>query len=220
MNSKLMAGVAAVVVVVVAGALVTTFMGNSCGSSGSSSAAPVSAEVAEVLKVRDGDVILGKADAPITIVEYASLTCPHCAHFATTVLPQVKTDWIDSGKAKLVYRDYPLDRVALRASVLMRCLPAERRYPFIDVLFKTQNTWAASQDANAALARTAKLAGLSDDQANACVADTNNENAVLQSRQEAGTKLAVQSTPTIFVNGRVADHGTVESFTAALKAAQ
>ncbi|MFD2265483.1 DsbA family protein [Lacibacterium aquatile] len=219
MNSKLMVGVAAVVVVVVAGALIPTFMDS--GSSGSSTgSSAVSAEVAEVLKLRDGDVILGNPSAPITIVEYASLTCPHCASFSTNVLPQVKAEWIDSGKAKLVYRDFPLDRVALRASVLTRCLPAERRYPFIDVLFKTQNQWAGSQDANAALARTAKLAGLGDEQANACVADTANENAVLQSRQEASTKLSVQSTPTIFVNGRVAEHGSVESFTAALKAAQ
>jgi protein-disulfide isomerase len=72
------------------------------------------------------DHVLGKADAPITIIEYASLTCPHCAEFNKEVLPEVKTKYIETGKAKLIYRDFPLDQWALRASVLARCAPADK----------------------------------------------------------------------------------------------
>lgn len=223
MNSKLLVGVSVVVLAVIAGAMVTTFMGQS-GPTGSTTAAnqtPVSSDVAEVLKLRPDDVVLGNRDAPLTLVEYASLTCPHCATFATTVLPQIKTEWIETGKAKLVFRDFPLDRLALRAAVLTRCLPAERRYPYIDVLFKSQDQWAGNPDtAFDALARTAKLAGLSDDQASACVADAKNEEVVLQSRLEASQKLAVAATPTVFLNGKPVDHSSADSLIAALKAAQ
>jgi protein-disulfide isomerase len=222
MNSKLMLGVSVVVLAVIAGAVGSTFMGqgNSAGGTVSAQSA-VNPEVADILKLRDGDVVLGNKDAPLTLVEYASLTCPHCASFANTVLPQIKKDWVETGKVKLIYRDFPLDRLALRGSVLTRCLPAERRYTFVEVLFRTQNQWAANGEAAFDnLARTAKLAGLSDEQINACVADTKNEEAVLQSRLEASQKLAVQATPTIFLNGRPVDHSTADTLIAALKAAQ
>ena len=113
---------------------------------------PASADAASLLQVTPQDRVLGQADAPITIVEYASMTCPHCAHFANEVLPELKKKWIDTGKAKLVMRPFPLDQVALRAEMLARCLPPERYYPMIETLFKTQEKWAVA----AGLARRAR----------------------------------------------------------------
>src|SRR6185312_15839778 len=99
------------------------------------------------------DHVLGKADAPITITEYASLTCPHCAEFDRDTLPKIKKNWIDTGKAKLVYRDFPLDQLALRAAMLARCAPPDRYFAFINTLFQSQDTWARSSDPEQALER-------------------------------------------------------------------
>src|SRR5438067_6939922 len=98
-------------------------------------------DTAKLLALTPDDRILGKPDAPVTIIEYASLTCPHCAHFTTDVLPQLKEKWIDAGKAKLVLRDFPLDEPALRAAMVARCAPAERYFPLIDTLFASQEKW-------------------------------------------------------------------------------
>src|SRR5437899_1859638 len=94
------------------------------------SVSPADAEKA--LALTKDDRVLGKPDAPVTIIEYASLTCPHCAHFATDALPKLKEKWIDSGKAKLVLRDFPLDEPALRAAMVARCAPPGRFYPLVD----------------------------------------------------------------------------------------
>ena len=115
------------------------------------------------------DRVLGKADAPITIIEYASLTCPHCADFDKEVLPELKTKYIETGKAKLVYRDFPLDQWAMRAAMLARCAPADKYFSFIDVLFQNQITWATAKDPMAALEKIGKLGGVSSEQFNACM---------------------------------------------------
>ncbi len=173
-----------------------------------------------LLLARDGDRVLGTADAPITIVEYASFTCPHCANFANKVLPQIKKDWVDTGKAKLIYRDFPLDRVAYEASLLARAVPAERYYPFVEILFSQQEKWATAKDPRAALAQLAKLAGLGSAEINAAFDNKAVGDAILAQRLEASEKLGVDSTPTLFINGvKVADHGTVEAFAKALAAA-
>jgi hypothetical protein len=117
------------------------------------------ANAASLLAPTPQDRILGKPDAPITIVEYASLTCPHCAHFDTDVLPKLKEKWIDSGKAKLILRDFPLDEPAMRAAMVARCAPPERFYPLVDALFAGQEKWATAKDYRAALERLAKLGG-------------------------------------------------------------
>ncbi len=104
-------------------------------------AAPQLADAQSLLQLNKDDRILGKPDAPITIVEYASLTCPHCAHFENDVLPELKKKWIDSGKAKLVLRDFPLDEPALRAAMIARCAPPDRYYAYVDTLFATQDKW-------------------------------------------------------------------------------
>lgn len=162
---------------------------------------PSAAAMAKPLEVTPDDRILGKPDAPVTIVEYASMTCPHCAHFATEVLPKLKEKWIDSGKARLVLRDYPLDEPALRASMIARCEPADKFYPFVDTLFADQTKWVLAKDYKAELAKLALLSGMNKTKFDACLASKEGEDKVLQSRLVATQQLGVNSTPTFFING-------------------
>ena len=148
------------------------------------------------------DRVLGKADAPITIIEYASMTCPHCAHFSKEVLPQLQKKWIDTGKAKLILRDFPLDEVALRAAMVARCAPPERFYPLVETFFETQEQWVVANDWRTPLARIARLGGISQKEFDACLGNKTVEDQVAQSRLTAATQLGVNSTPTFFVNGK------------------
>ena len=156
----------------------------------------------EALALKPDDRILGKPDAPITIIEYASLTCPHCAHFEVDVLPKLKQKWIDTGKAKLVLRDFPLDALALAAATVARCVPAEKFYPLVDTFFAQQEQWAAAHEPRAALEKLAKLAGIGDKQFKTCTEDKKLEDQVVQSRLTAAQQLGVNSTPSFFVNGQ------------------
>jgi protein-disulfide isomerase len=180
-------------------------------------APPPAADAAKLLAVAPDDRILGKKDAPVTIIEYASLTCPHCAHFTTEVLPKIKEKWIDSGKVRLVLRDYPLDEPAMRAAMVARCAPPARFYAFIDTLFADQQQWVLAKDYKAALARLALLGGMSKAQFDNCLADKAGEDKVLQSRLAATQQLGVNSTPTFFINGaKFEGDPSVEGFDAAL----
>ena len=161
--------------------------------------------------------VLGNPEAPITIIEYASLTCPHCAEFDKTVLPQLKTAYIDTGKAKLVYRDFPLDGVALKASMIARCLPSDRYFPFIDALFKQQSSWAYGGDPKTGLQRMARLAGMSQDTFDKCFDDKSLEDQVLQERLEGSRQFDIQGTPTLIVNGKVSDGNGFEDLDKMLK---
>lgn len=174
---------------------------------------PVPTTPAGVLAVSPDDRILGKTDAPITIIEYASLTCPHCRDFDTETLPQLKAKWIDTGKAKLVLRDYPLDEPAMRAAMIARCAPPERFYAFIDTFFRDQEQWAMARDYRAALERLALLGGISKQRFAACIADKAGEDRVVNSRLVATRTLGVNATPTFFINGTKLDGApTLEAF--------
>jgi len=171
------------------------------------------ADANKMLSLTKDDRILGKPDAPITIIEYASLTCPHCRHFEDQVLPQIEKKWIDTGKAKLVMRDFPLDQRALQAEMLARCVPPQRYYPLVKTLFATQEEWVLAKDWPAALARTVRLAGIGANEFDSCLADKKLEDAVAQSRLTAATQLGVDATPTFFVNGKKFEgEPTVEAF--------
>ena len=174
---------------------------------------PMLADAKIVLQITKDDRILGNPEAPITIVEYASLTCPHCAHFANEVLPEIKKEWIDTGKAKLVLRDFPLDEPALRAAMIARCAPPERYYAFADTFFAAQEKWVRSGDYREALARLAKLGGMGQAEFDTCIKNTELENKIVEGRLRATQELEVSSTPTFFVNGsKLAGAPTREEF--------
>jgi protein-disulfide isomerase len=171
------------------------------------------------LSITKDDRVLGNPDAPITIIEYASLTCPHCAHFTNEVLPELKKKWIDTGKAKLVLREFPLDEPALRAAMIARCAPPDRFYAYVDALFATQDKWVMAKDYREALARIVKLGGMSQDEFDNCLKNTNLENKILEERLAASKELDVNSTPTFFINGtKFAGAPSVEEFDKALSA--
>ena len=162
---------------------------------------PGASDAASLLAISKDDRILGSPTAPITIVEYVSLTCPHCAHFTDEVLPEIKKKWIDTGKVKLVLRDFPLDDEAVHASMIARCAPHDRFYAFIDTFFADQANWAAAPDYRAALSRLAELGGMSKNEVDSCLKDATLENQVISSRLVAANQLGVNATPTFFVNG-------------------
>ena len=162
---------------------------------------PLLADAQTVLALSKDDRVLGNPDAPITIVEYASLTCPHCAHFTNDVLPELKKKWIDTGKAKLVLRDYPLDEPALRAAMIARCAPPDRYYGYVDIFFGAQEKWVTARDYRDALARLVKLGGMSREEFDNCLKNTALENKIVEGRLIASKELDVNSTPTFFING-------------------
>jgi protein-disulfide isomerase len=163
---------------------------------------PSEAASADKLAPTKEDRVLGQPGAPITIIEYASLSCPHCAHFAKDVLPKLKEKWIDTGKAKLILRAFPLDEPALRAAMVAQCAPPDRYYPLVEMFFETQDKWVLAKDARAALGRLALLAGIGKKEFDSCVDNKALEDAVTQSRLTASTQLGVNATPTFFINGK------------------
>ncbi len=152
-----------------------------------------------------GEIVLGKAEAPVTIIEYASMTCPHCANFHTKILPALKEKYIDTGKVKLFFREFPLDGVALRASMLARCGGEAKAHPLIDILFKQQAVWATSEDPLAALARVARLGGMSQAAFDACMADEALMKQLVQSRQDGSEKYDIKGTPSFIIDGKTHD---------------
>ena len=150
-----------------------------------------------------GEPSIGDAAAPVTIIEYASLTCPHCAAFHNEVLPELKQRYIDAGKVRLVLRDFPLDENALKAAVIAHCAGPERQPRFIEVFFAQQQSWTRAKDPIIALKQLARLGGLGDGEIDACLADKDLENAVLQARLDGQKEFDIKSTPTFIINGKV-----------------
>jgi protein-disulfide isomerase len=169
------------------------------------SPAPPAASLSAALALTPDDRILGNKDAPITIIEYASLTCPHCAHFAAEVLPKIKEKWIDTGKARLILRDDPLAEPALRAAMIARCAPPQQFYPFVEMLFENQGKWVMSSDYLAALKRLALLDGITPKRVDDCLADKTLEDKIVGSRLSATQQLNVNATPTFFIDGNKFD---------------
>lgn len=148
------------------------------------------------------DMVLGQAEAPITIIEYASLTCPHCASFHTELLPELKKEFIDTGKAKLIFRDFPLDQVAFAGAVLARCAAPEKYFTYLNVLFAQQRQWATAKDPVASLKQIARLGGMPAEQFDKCLNDKALGDYILAQRLEGNQKFNVNSTPTLIINGK------------------
>lgn len=170
------------------------------------------ANVPAGLQIGEKDHVMGKADAAVTIVEYASMTCSHCASFHNDVLPAIKTKYVDTGKVKFVYRDFPLDRVAAQAAQLAECVDRDRYFGVIATVFQTQAQWAAGKEPLADLLKLLRLAGLGEAQAKACLDDQKGLEAIL-AEQQGGVALGVDSTPTLFINGvKFTGPRTVQAF--------
>jgi protein-disulfide isomerase len=129
------------------------------------------------------------------------MTCPHCAQFHNTVLPTIKSEFIDKGHVRLVFRDFPLDNLALTASVVARCAGPDRYFQFLNALFASQNKWARDSNPVAALSRIARLGGMSQADFDSCLKKKEVTEKVLAQRLEADKAYGVRSTPTIIVNG-------------------
>jgi protein-disulfide isomerase len=149
------------------------------------------------------DMALGPADAPVTIVEFASMTCPHCAAFNKEVFPKLKSEYIDTGKIRYVFREFPLDVKALAGSMLARCIAkddAGKYYAVVDLLFRQQNDWVVKNTTDT-LTRIGKQAGLSQQAVEDCLKDQVLMDKVAADQKYAAEVLKVDSTPTFFING-------------------
>jgi protein-disulfide isomerase len=154
----------------------------------------------------DGDMVLGSENAPVTVIEYASMTCPHCAHFSETTFPELKKRYIDSGKVRYIFREFPFDKLAAAAFMLARCASkdggSEKYMAVVETLFAKQNEWEVTDDAVPRLLNFAKQLGFSDESFKACLTNQQVLNSIEQVRNRAVEKLGVNSTPTFFVNGK------------------
>jgi protein-disulfide isomerase len=149
-----------------------------------------------------GDRVLGKDDAPVTIVEYASFTCVHCANFHINNLPAFKEKYIDTGKAKLIFREFPFDAMATAMSMLARCTPSERYYPLVDLFFRRQEAIMTSQKPLDELQAAARLAGFTQESFEACLKNQSIYDGVNAVKKHGAETLGVNSTPTFFINGK------------------
>lgn len=141
----------------------------------------------------------GDPNAGLTMIEYSSLTCPHCAHFHTDILPKIREAYIAPGKLKLEMRDFPLDQYALRAAAMARCAPESRYFPLLDMLFKQQSKWTRATDPIGAIKQIGRLAGISAEQADACMSNEALLDGILKIRLGGQQDHDVSSTPTFVV---------------------
>lgn len=151
------------------------------------------------------DRVLGKAEAPVTITEYSSFTCSHCAQFSVDTFPKIKSEYIDTGKVRFVFRDFPLNSPSLAAAVVARCLPPERYFGFVEMLFRDQKEWAQHADMKGVLDDLkvrAQLAGLAEADFQACLKNADLIKGLQERAAEAEKKHQINSTPTFLVNGK------------------
>jgi protein-disulfide isomerase len=148
-----------------------------------------------------GDEIMGSPNAPVVIVEYASMTCPHCAHFHETTFPEMKKRYIDTGKVRFIFREFPLDPLATAGSVLARCAGKDKYFPMLETLFAHQKEWVVQKPLEPLLA-IARQAGFTQQSFDQCLSNQQLVEGVEASRAR-GTKLGVSSTPTFFINGTI-----------------
>jgi protein-disulfide isomerase len=148
-----------------------------------------------------GDVVLGSDKAPVTIIEYASMTCPHCAHFSETTYPELKKRYIDTGKVRFIFREFPLDALAAAGFMLARCAGKDKFLPIIETLFAKQADWVVQKPIEP-LKAIAKQFGFTEESFNQCLANQKVLDDIQAVRDRAAEKLLVNSTPTFFINGK------------------
>ncbi len=171
--------------------------------------------VAGIVPVNEAikEMVLGSNDAPVTIQEFSSLGCPHCANFHRNILPQIKKKYIDTGKVRLIFTDFPLGTPALAASMVARCAGPKKFFGFIEIIFSSQSQWARSSDPLKALSKVARFGGMSVADVDACLKYQGLLTHIRQNAQVAMDKHKVNSTPTFVINGElVSGAQSFESF--------
>ncbi len=167
------------------------------------------------------DEVMGNVNAPVTIIEYASMTCPHCKSFHEKIMPQIKEQYVDTGKAKYILRPFPFDgdRRGEAAFMLAKCAPNNNYYPMIDELFRTQNVWGRQGNPVPELLRIAKFAGMTEDDFKACLSNQELLTKIIKGRNKAVKDFGVQATPTVFVNDQKLGDSRFETVSKAIEAA-
>lgn len=148
------------------------------------------------------DIVMGDPDAPVTVIEYSSMTCPHCARLHTNTLPALKEQYIETGKVNYIMREFPLDNLAAAASMLARCMPEDKFYAFVDMLYEKQAEWANSDDPLRELRQISKVAGFTEERFNSCLSDQQALDYIQQVRDTGNQQYDIRSTPTLIINGQ------------------
>jgi len=166
---------------------------------------PLMAQQASIMKLMEPGPLpeksFGPADAKVTIVEYASVTCHHCMNFHMETWPKLQEKYIDTGKIRFIMREFPLDTLATAGFMLARCAGDDRWYPMLDLLYRSQESWAHAKNPADELFNTVKQAGMTKDSFEACLGDQKLLDGINKTRTR-GTELGVNSTPTFFINGQ------------------
>lgn len=149
-----------------------------------------------------GDIVYGSADAPVEIIEYASLTCPHCARFAADIFPKIKSEYVDTGKVRFIYRNFVMNQFDMAASVVARCKDTEVTKRLMTVFFDRQAAWIGAEDRVGALAGLARRAGgMSRTQFDRCIADRDMQQHLAKMTDDGRIRYKVNATPTLLVEG-------------------
>ena len=227
MNKKLLTGGALVAVCAVIGYTALGFATRSDTAEISATKAPAGVQVADasgtVVALADsdpaevfvgentesggytGDVVEGAEESPVTIIEYASLTCPHCKSFHKSIYNEMKEEYIDGKKIRFIYRDFPLDNYALAASVIARCGGESKYIPMIDLFFEKQDQWRGAENVLDELKRLARLGGLGSAQIDACMSDQALGQSIVDRARVGQDEFEVRATPTVLINGEKFD---------------
>ena len=157
------------------------------------------------LDITEKDFVIGNEDAKITIIEYASLSCSHCADFHVNTLETLKKEYIDTGKVKMVFRDYPFNYPALLGSMVLRCIPENYRYDYMNALFKLQPDWVNKKNKKTIqeLYKIMQSGGMTKEEYDACIYNTELENEILTGVMEAQNQFNIKSTPSFIINGKL-----------------
>ncbi len=177
--------------------------------------APIKPDVDLSELMKPGDLpenVMGKEDAPYTIIEYSSMTCPHCAHFHETVLPELKKKYIDTGKARYIIREFPLDNVAAAAAMLARCVEKPKYFDFVNLLYANQEEWAFKNNPIPALQKFSKQVGFTEQRFDQCLKDEKVLKYIEWVRDRGNTKFDVHATPTFFINGHKLQGADISDF--------
>lgn len=148
-----------------------------------------------------GDMALGDKNAPVTVIEYASMTCSHCANFHNSTFKDLKEKYIDTGKVRMIFREFPFDEAALRGSMLARCSGEDRYFAVVDLLFKQRTQWVGKQNFVEVLGQLARFTGMSSEEFKSCMTNEALIKQILQTRQTGHEEFGVDSTPSFLVNG-------------------